>query len=246
MPARALRCVGIFKLCALCCVQEGSIGTLELAVIIVLALVALFIGLRLYSVLGERTGHEQQPILKPADPDARVEQRPVQPAVVQPTASDGGDMAYLPTAGPGVRAILAADPTFDVARFLEGAQSAYRMILEAFWKGDRDELRHLVGGHVLAAFEEAIGEREAEGHKLDNRLVAIERAAIEDARLSGKLAEIEVRFDAYVAAVTRDKDGELVAGSLSDAVPTKDIWTFQRNLASKDPNWLLVETDEAA
>ena len=63
---------------------------------------------------------------------------------------------------------------------------------------------------------------------------------------TGRIAEIEVRFDAFVAAVTRDKDGELVAGSLSDAVPTNDIWTFQRDLSSKDPNWRLVETDEAA
>src|SRR5690242_13406097 len=99
-----------------------------LTVIIILALVALFIGLRLYSVLGERTGHEQQPILKPADPDARVE-RPVAPVPQQPQAiPDASDLAYLPTAGPGVRALLAADPTFDVARFLEGAQAAYRMI----------------------------------------------------------------------------------------------------------------------
>ena len=81
-----------------------------MTVIVILALVALFIGLRLYSVLGERTGHEQQPILKPADPDARVEPR-VQPAApIAAVAADRGDMAFLPTAGPGVRAILAADP----------------------------------------------------------------------------------------------------------------------------------------
>src|ERR1700752_3195839 len=107
-------------------------GTARLTVIVILALVALFIGLRLYSVLGERTGHEQQPILKPADPDARVEPRPAQPSVASPTAQEGPDMAFLPTAGPGVRAILAADQSFDVARFLEGAKAAYRVILEAF------------------------------------------------------------------------------------------------------------------
>src|SRR6476646_8602550 len=148
MPARALRCVGIFKLCALCCVQEGSIGTLELAVIIVLALVALFIGLRLYSVLGERTGHEQQPILKPAEPDPRAAPQITQPAVSQPVSVDSGDLAYVPTAGPGVRAILAADPSFDVARFLEGAKSAYRMILEAYWKGDVEALQGHVEPHI--------------------------------------------------------------------------------------------------
>src|SRR3954468_13326051 len=88
-----------------------------LTVIVVLALVALFIGLRLYSVLGERTGHEQQPILKPADSDARVEPRVSQPPPARPSTDNAGDLAYVPLAGPGVRAILAADPSFDVARF---------------------------------------------------------------------------------------------------------------------------------
>src|SRR3954468_9909048 len=88
-----------------------------LTVIVVLALVALFIGLRLYSVLGERTGHEQQPILKPADSDARAAAPIANPPAPQPPAVDPGDMAYVPAAGPGVRAILAADPSFDVGRF---------------------------------------------------------------------------------------------------------------------------------
>ena len=96
--------------------------------IVILALVGLFIGLRLYNVLGERTGHEQ-PILKPADPDARVEPAVAPRAAPPANSSDMGDLAYLPTAGPGVRALLAADPQFDVARFLEGAKAAYRMIL---------------------------------------------------------------------------------------------------------------------
>src|SRR5688500_1500264 len=109
-------------------------GTASLTVIIILALVALFIGLRLYSVLGERTGHEQQPILKPADPEAVVGQQVNRPSVVQPSSTDAGDLAYLPTAGPGVRALLAADPSFDVARFLEGAKSAYQIVLDSYWK----------------------------------------------------------------------------------------------------------------
>jgi predicted lipid-binding transport protein (Tim44 family) len=176
-----------------------------LAVIVILALVALFIGLRLYSVLGERTGHEQQqPILKPADPDARVEPRPAQPSVVTPTAQEAGDMAFLPTAGPGVRALLAADPSFDVARFLEGAKAAYRVILEAFWKGDLGAVRQHVDQHVFDT----------------------------------------VRFEADIAAVTRNAEGDVVAGSLSDAVQTRDLWTFRRDVGSRDPNWLLIETDE--
>jgi len=215
-----------------------------LTVIIILALVALFIGLRLYSVLGERTGHEQQPILKPADPDTLVEPRVSQPSMTPSSAGDAGDMAFLPTAGPGVRAILAADPDFDVARFLEGAKAAYRMILEAYWKGDLDPMKAHVDGNVLEAFASAAAQREKDGLTLDNRLVAIEQAVISEAALERFLATVTVRFEADIAAVTRNKDGEVVAGSLSDAVQTRDLWTFRRDIAASDPNWLLIETDE--
>ena len=215
-----------------------------MAVIVILALVALFIGLRLYSVLGERTGHEQQPILKPADPEGMVEPRVSQPAMVPPSIGDAGDMAYLPTAGPAVRAILAADSSFDVAHFLEGAKAAYRMVLEAYWKGELDAVKSHVDGHVLEAFADAAAQREKEGLTLDNRLVAIEQAVIAEAALDKTVAVVTVRFEADIAAVTRDKAGEVVAGSLSDAVQTRDLWTFRRDLAARDPNWLLIETDE--
>lgn len=215
-----------------------------MTVIIILALVALFIGLRLYSVLGERTGHEQQPILKPADPEARVEPRaaPVAPGHQPP--ADGSDLSYLPTAGPAVRALLAADPSFDVARFLEGAQAAYRMILEAFWKGDLDSLRPHVDDNVYKSFAVAVEQRTKEGLVLDNRLVTIEQAVISAVSIEHEVAFVTVRFEADIAAVTRNKDGEVVAGSMSDAVQTRDLWTFRRDIRSRDPNWLLVETDE--
>jgi predicted lipid-binding transport protein (Tim44 family) len=207
--------------------------------------VALFIGLRLYSVLGERTGHEQQqPIFKPADPDARVEPRATQPSVTAPGTVDAGDMAYLPTAGPGVRAILAADPNFDVAHFLEGAKSAYRMILESYWKGELDTMKPHVDAHIYEAFSAAVEEREKEGLSLDNRLVAVEQVLIAEAALEGSVATVTVRFEADIAAVTRNKEGEVVAGSLSDAVQTRDLWTFRRDITAGNPNWLLVETDE--
>ena len=215
-----------------------------MTVIVILALVALFIGLRLYSVLGERTGHEQQPILKPADPDARVEPQPAQPAATAPTTNDQGDMAFLPTAGPGVRAILAADPTFDVARFLEGAKAAYRLVLEAFWKGDLDNLKTHVDDHVYETFAGAVEQRAKDGLTLDNRLVAIDQTVIAEAAIERGVAVVTVRFEADIAAVTRNAQGEVVAGSLSDAVQTRDLWTFRRDVASRDPNWQLIETDE--
>jgi predicted lipid-binding transport protein (Tim44 family) len=217
-----------------------------LTAIVILALVALFIGLRLYSVLGERTGHEQ-PILKPADSeqaDTRLEPRAAARAPAAAGAADPDDMAYLPTAGPGVRALLAADPSFDVARFLEGSKSAYRLILEAFWKGDLEAMRPYVDNHVFQAFANAVEQRSKDGLVLDNRLVAIEQAVVAGAELDRSVALVTVRFEADIAAVTRNADGDVVAGSLSDAVQTRDRWTFRRDIASNDPNWLLVETDE--
>ena len=214
-----------------------------MAVIVILALVALFIGLRLYAVLGERTGHEQ-PILKPADPDARIDQ-PIHAAPREASkASDSGDLAFLPMAGPGVRALLAADPNFDVGRFLEGASAAYRMILEAFWKGDLDTIKSHVAPHVFETFAGAVEQRAKDGHKLDNRLVALEPAVITDAEVDNGAAVVTVRFEADIAAVTRNAEGEVVAGSMSDAVQTRDRWTFRREIHSRDPNWFLIETDE--
>jgi predicted lipid-binding transport protein (Tim44 family) len=212
--------------------------------IVLLALVALFVGLRLYAVLGQRTGHEQQPVTRP---EAASGPDPAVPASeTAAPRSEAGSMVYEDSAAAGIRSLVTADPSFDVARFLEGAQAAYRMILEAFWKGEREELDYLTGEEVRASFHAAIAAREEAGHKLDNRLIAIDRAVIEDARLEGRVASIIVRFDATIAAITRDEDGEVIAGSLSDAIETHDIWTFQRDLRADDPNWLLVETDEAS
>ena len=211
--------------------------------IVILALVALFVGLRLYSVLGERTGHEQ-PILKPADPDARIEQPKVNAQREPASITDNGDLAYLPTAGPGVRQILAADPQFDVAQFLEGASGAYRMILEAYWKGELETIRPHTDGHIYDTFAAAVEQRTKDGYTLANRLVAIDPPVIVEAGLENGAAEVTVRFEADIAAVTRNAEGEVVAGSMSDAVQTRERWTFRRDLKSRDPNWLLIETDE--
>ena len=210
--------------------------------VILLAMVAAFLALRLYSVLGKRTGHEQP--LKPAE--ERVAAVPSARTIdVTPETREVVNRNIAPPAEKGLRAIIAADPAFDVTQFLEGAQSAYRMVLEAFWKGDEEALGHLAEPDVQRAFADAIAARNAAGHVLDNRLVSIEHAQIQDAVVEGRNGRITIRFDADIAAVTRDVDGNVVAGSLSDAVQTHDLWTFTRMLRSDDPNWKLAETDEA-
>ena len=208
---------------------------------ILLMMVAAFLALRLYSVLGKRSG---EPLARPAE--ERVGPKPVARTVdvtpevraVQPRPIDSG-------AEGGIRAIVGAEPGFDVTQFVDGAQAAYRMILEAFWKGDREALRALTTEDVYASFDEAIAARETDGLTLDNRLVSIERAVIADASLAGREARIAVRFDADIAAVTRDAEGNVVAGSTDDAVETHDLWTFARTLKTGDPNWRLADTDDA-
>ena len=209
--------------------------------VVLLAMLAGFLALQLYRVLGKRTGHEQ-PLPKPAEeraplPVARTIDAPPEPRDAPPRAIEGG-------AEQGLRAIVSADSGFDVSRFVDGARQAYRVILEAFWKGDVATLEWLCEEPVRQSFAAAIAEREAAGHVTDNRLVSIERAIITDARLEGRNARITVRFDADIAAVTRDAEGNVVAGSLTDAVPAHELWTFARTLKSSDPDWKLAETDE--
>ncbi|MGV3479169.1 MAG: Tim44/TimA family putative adaptor protein [Sphingobium sp.] len=214
--------------------------------VVILALVTLFLAFRLYAVLGKRTGHEQQPLPRTAD-ERIAPARPSTPVPdISPEARAVGDPSVGPAAIRGVRAIAGIDPQFDPARFVEGAKAAYRMVLEAYWSGDEATLAELVGDDVRAAFVEAIADRKAAGQVLDNRLVTIENAMISDAEVQGQTAYVTVRFDADIAAVTRDLEGNVVAGSLSDAVPTHDVWTFSRNLRSNDPNWILTDTDEAS
>lgn len=211
--------------------------------IVILAMVAGFLALRLYAVLGKRTGHEQPlaPVEDHAPPAGN-------PTFVAPSraAVAAADNVFEESAASGVRAVISAEPSFDLARFMDGAKSAYRMILEAYWSGNAGMLEGLTSDSVRAAFAESIADRATVGHVLDNRLVTIERARIVAAELEGRVASITVVFDADIAAVTRDADGSVVAGSLTDAVPTVDTWTFTRTLKSDDPNWILTDTDESA
>lgn len=211
--------------------------------IVILAMIAAFLGLRLYSVLGRRAEHEEEPVPTRFDtpdsaPVATLQPRAAQP--VRPPALEGA----LPAVERGVREIAAADKRFDISAFVDGAKGAYAMVLEAFWAGDRETLKELCDADVYAGFDAAISAREAAGETLDNRLVRIEDARIEAAELIGKTARVTVRFVADIAAVTRDRDGTVVAGSLDDAVETRDLWTFKRDVREADPHWLLDETDE--
>lgn len=215
--------------------------------IVILAMIAAFLGLRLYSVLGRRAEQEEESAATPLD------RQPSRPAL-RPVPSDGQpahapvQSSPVPLLSPaiedGLRAIKSADSRFDLLSFLEGAKGAYAMVLEAYWRGDKEELRQLCDDDVYQGFVAAIDAREAAGETLDNRLIRIDDFSVQSASLEGPIARIAVRFATDIAAVTRDRDGTVIAGSLEDAVESLDVWTFVRDVRSDSPAWLIDETDE--
>ena len=213
--------------------------------IIILAMVAAFLGLRLYSVLGQRAEHEEESVPHNLD-SARTAapQQSQQPAVGAQPQPAPELVGVMPAVERGIREIAESDRSFDIHSFMEGAKGAYEMILEAFWKGDRETLKELCDDDVYQGFDAAITARDEAGYKLENKLIRIEETRIHSASLDHRIARIAVLFVADIAAVTRDAEGNVVAGSLDDAIESRDVWTFSRNVAARDPNWLLDETDE--
>ena len=212
--------------------------------IVLLALVAAFLGLRLYSVLGKRTGHEQEPVARQPIESAPTMVRQPLPSGDSGTAPSKSDLNVADMAAQsGLRALANADRSFDAGFFLEGSKSAYKMVLEAFWKGDKDALRFLCDDDVYQSFSDAIDGRKERGETLENRLVRIDEARILDASFDHPMARVTVRFDADIAALIKDADGNIIGGSMTDAVETHDIWTFMRDVKSGDRNWKLDETD---
>jgi predicted lipid-binding transport protein (Tim44 family) len=214
--------------------------------IVILAMIAAFLGLRLYSVLGRRAEHEEESV--PQRVDASDKPRPQAPKTGQPATISPPRAVELegvmPAVERGIRDISSADKRFEVSSFMEGASGAYGMVLEAFWSGDRDTLRELCDDDVYNGFAGAIDAREEAGHTVENKLIRVEETRIHSASMDKKMARIAILFVADIASVTRDAEGNLVAGSLDDAIESRDVWTFSRNVASKDPNWVLDETDE--
>ena len=144
----------------------------------------------------------------------------------------------------GLVEIARIDRTFNVARFLSGAQEAFTMIVEAFADGDRETLRGLLSDSVYGAFERAITTREQNGEQSSVEIHAIRKSEIVDAHIDGRVAFITVRFVADETNILRDKDGKLLSGDPDRVTETIDIWTFTRDVRSRDPAWLLCETSD--
>lgn len=197
---------------------------LQFIIFAALAAVVLF---QLYSVLGRRVGRQPE--------DAAAQSVPLPNGPVPPTPALEGDLG-----GSGIAAMRARDPSFDPAQFLGGAKVAYETIVRAFATGDRNGLKPLLATAVLDSFETAMVQREAEGRTETVEFLHPPRADLESLTVSGDDATAEVRFLAEYRSRSHGPEGEAV-----DDRRTAELWTFLRNLKSRDPNWTLIHVDAA-
>ncbi|KPF67835.1 calcium-binding protein [Bosea sp. AAP35] len=240
-------------------------NSFDMTTLVFLAL-AVFVAWKLRSVLGQKTGSEQPP----TDPFSRREAPPQRQDQGGPAEAKRDNVIRLPGAAndsaasapaadrwsdiappdspiiAGIEGIIKQEPGFDPRGFLGGAKSAYETIVTAFARGDRKMLKGLLAKEVYDGFEQAIGDREKRGEKAESNFVSIDKAEITAVDVKGKTAQVTIAFVSQLISVTRDAQGTVVDGSAEAVSTVNDIWTFSRQLGSRDPNWLLVATESAA
>jgi len=202
--------------------------TLQLIIFAVLAGVVLY---QLYSVLGRRVGRQPEDAKREA-----LAGRTAKPLSVEPEPEPLPDGVVLT----GLAALRARDPGFDVGAFLSGARSAYQQVVSAFHEGRREDLKPLLSTPIYANFEGAIAQRESDGVTESVEFLQPPRADLESAHMNGDQARVVVRFLAEFRARSKGPEGEAV-----DDRRTAELWTFERDVTSRDPNWTLVHVDAA-
>jgi predicted lipid-binding transport protein (Tim44 family) len=225
--------------------------------------VAIIVFWRLTSVLGRRTGNERPPVdpfaarekleKKLADgavPERSGRRQAETPANLAASASPQapvweGFAAKGSAAARGLEKIAAADRSFDPAAFLDGARTAYEMIVSSFAAGDKAALRPLLSREVFEGFAGAIDARRQSGETLETSFVGISGAEISSAELAGRRASVTVRFSSEQISCRKNKSGDIIEGDPKKIREITDIWTFERDVSSKDPNWTLVATGQS-
>ncbi|MFC6688924.1 Tim44/TimA family putative adaptor protein [Jhaorihella thermophila] len=211
--------------------------------LLVLAGIAVFLILRLRSVLGTREGFEKPPV---PDQTARKATRDFE---VIEGGPDTDISDYVPADSKAARELAAmkrVEPDFLLADFVQGARAAYEMIVTAFDNGDVEQIRPFLADDVYQAFAEVVEQRKAQGLTVESDFIGVRETTIVDASFdkATNMAEITVRFVGELTTVVRDRDGNIVEGSETGVKRQKDVWTFAREMGSDDPNWRLIATDE--
>jgi predicted lipid-binding transport protein (Tim44 family) len=210
--------------------------------IVVFAVIAGLLVLRLRSVLGRRTGAERRrdPFAPPpagAPPPEKIVPLPARDRL--PVPAPVATLAPLPA---GIASIKAADKSFDPAQFLAGARGAFEIVVNAFAKGDTATLQPLLSEAVFASFSDAINARQAQHETLETNLLSLKSVEIAEAALDGDTAHVTVKFVSEQINVTRATDRSVVEGNPDQVEEKTDLWTFARATHSRDPNWTLVAT----
>jgi predicted lipid-binding transport protein (Tim44 family) len=235
-------------------------GSFEIPTIVFL-LVAVLLIARLVSVLGRKTGNERpvKTYRQAADdkaagstagnviPMARAGSDPRKDAPDAPAAEERIKGA-APSGSPletELLAIARKDAAFDPKAFLSGAKSAYEMIVVAYGQGDRKQLKTLTAREVFDGFARAINDREGRGEVSETNFIGIHKADLIDAELKDSIAKVTVKFVSQLITVVRNKAGTIIEGDANLVREVTDIWTFAREVASRDPNWKLVATQSA-
>jgi predicted lipid-binding transport protein (Tim44 family) len=235
--------------------------------LIIFAVLAVFLGWKLYTVLGRRTGNERSIdpfVTKPgAAPNGTPNSEPAgrAPRLEAPANEDTPGREERPvlpreqrqleaiitqapeTARKGLEAIRAADPDFDAVSFLAGSKIAFDMILSAFAAGDANGLKPLLAPEVMQQFGAAITDRQRRNQTLKTTLVGIIALELMDAEMKGPDARVKVKFTSQQVNVTQDSEGRIVEGHPNEVATITDVWTFSRPVTARDPNWVLVGTE---
>ena len=216
----------------------------KLLQLLVLAGIAVFLILKLRSVLGTRDGFEKPPL--PPEEAGATKRRGFE---VIEGGADHDIIDHVPDGSTSAKALAAmkkAEPSFQVGPFLEGARGAYEMILMSFEKGDLDSIRPFLSDDVEASFAEVIESREQQGLSIDAKFVGLKEMVLQEATFdqTSGFGEITVRFVGELLSTVRNKAGEIVEGDGKTVKRQRDIWTFARKMGAEDPNWQLVATGD--
>ena len=212
--------------------------------LLVLAGIAVFLILKLRSVLGTRDGFEKPPV--PLD---QVRPRANRNFEVIEGGPDRDITDHVPDGSDAARALAQmkqAEPSFSLSEFLKGARGAYERILMAFERGDIESIRPFLNDEVEASFAQAINAREREGLTVEANFIGLRELAVDDAEFDAttSTAEITVRFTGELTSVVKNAAGEVVDGHPTSPKRQRDAWTFSRRMGVQDPNWQLVATGD--
>lgn len=211
--------------------------------IIILGAVAAFIILRYRSMLGDKTGRDPSETKRPNIEELeRIIQLPQKVEDLKPVIPTVTFDGYTGEVRDTLRSMNRIDPDFTPDGFLEGAKSAFEMVLDAYRTHDADTLKMLLDKPLYEKFTQALKDQDARGEKEESTLVAITRTEITAATLTGNKASITVEFTSDQIQVTRDKDGKITGGNASDEIEVNDSWRFTRDLKAQDPNWVIIDT----